>query len=372
MNKLNFLPFKKEDKDNTVKENLNPFQFAVPPLPEEKITSLNLDSSLPPSNKNKRNKINPLILGGIFLFLLFSLGGGVYFIKTQREEIRTKAGTGSECFYPPEIYRPAPYQYRVGDTSSPGYEDWVIYPIKPECANVERLSQIFGPLDKVFPDKEVYITRPNQACQYGFTFNRIMHIDGYSDEEVQKGLPEFSEQELHDLHYQGKDVQSIQDCDKNGRQVVFDLTTNNVYGKMVAKPNGWIAWEPGYYQFDLTPCFRCEGGAVHQQSLGAGFIRVVEGEGISCNQVSIYNQSWQKLDANQLSLLRAGDQVYLAVLGLGSGIDKARFRINGGNWIETEQKRTETEEFYISYVIPQGIIDFNIEAEVHHPFYGWK
>jgi len=129
-------------------------------------------------------------------------------------------------------------------------------------------------LDRLF-DKEVYITRPNQPYQYGFTFNRIMHIDGYDDAQIQSGHPALTEQQLHDLHMAGKDSQSIRHCDKNGRQAVFDLTGEDAYGK-VAKPNGWTAWETGYYQFDLTPKFRCEGGALHQGSLGAGFIRVVE------------------------------------------------------------------------------------------------
>lgn len=185
-----------------------------------------------------------------------------------------RAGTGSECFEPPQLYRPAPYEYQLGDTYSPGSGDWVVYRIKSPCANPQRLSEIFGPLDRLF-DKEVYITRPNQPYQYGFTFNRIMHIDGYDDAQIQSGHPALTEQQLHDLHMAGKDSQSIRHCDKNGRQVVFDLTGEDSYGK-VAKPNGWTAWETGYYQFDLTPKFRCEGGALHQGSLGAGFIRVVE------------------------------------------------------------------------------------------------
>jgi hypothetical protein len=337
----------------------------IPEIKEE-ITSLN---SVIPSLKKPRRERTIFMVGVIF-FLLFSLGIGVYLIKTKNEDLRTKAGTGSECFSPPQIYRAAPYEYHLGDRHSPESEDWVVYPIKPECANVGKLIEIFGPLNKLFPDKEVYITQPNQPFQYGFTFNRIMHIEGYNDEEIQRGYPQFTEQQLHEFHYQGKDIQSIRDCDKNGRQVVFDLTGENPYGK-VAKPNGWEAWETGYYQFDLTPKFRCEGSALHQGSLGAGFIRVVSEE-ISCRQVKVYNTSWQQLSSSELSQLWPDSQVYFAVLGEGSGIDKARFRINGGSWQETTNKKPETEEFYISYTIPSGVANFNIEAEVHHPNYGWK
>lgn len=332
---------------------------------KEEIVSL--DSVLPPTPKNNKKKL--IFFGGGLFLLLISLISGVYIIRSKKEEVRIKAGTGSECFEPPLVYQPAPYKYYVGDTHSPGSEDWVVYPIKEACANKEKLEEIFGPLDKVYPDKEVYITRPNQPFQYGFTFNRIISIEGYDQTQVQEGLLEFTEQQLHDLHYQGKDTQSIEDCDKNGRQVVFDLTGESPYGK-VAKPNGWIAWQPGYYQFDLTPKFRCEEGAFHQASLGAGFIRVVRGA--FCSIVKAYNSSWEVLGQAQLSSLKPGDQIYLAVLGEGESIDKARFRINGENWIETEQKREETGEFYINYTIPEGVTNFTIESEIHHPDQGWK
>lgn len=351
-------------EENFVSQSVTNPEESSPPNLKEEIVSL--DSVLPQTPKNNQKKLF-FIGGGLFL-LLISLISAIYLVRTKKE-VRIKAGTGSECFEPPLLYRPAPYKYHVGDTSSPGSEDWVVYPIKETCANKEKLEEIFGPLDKVFSDKEVYVTRPNQQFQYGFTFNRIMHIEGYDDSQVQEGLIEFTEQQLHDLHYQGRDTQSIRDCDKNGKQVVFDLTGENPLGK-VAKPIGWTAWEPGYYQFDLTPKFRCEGGALHQSSLGAGFIRVVRG--ISCGTIKAYDTSWQVLETNQLRNLQPSQQIYLAVLGEGRGIDKARFRVNGGNWIETEQKRAETGEFYINYTIPEGVTNFTIEAEVHHPEEGWK
>jgi hypothetical protein len=352
-------------EENLIPKENYPNLSSQPEIKEE-ITSLDFLGISPPGKK----KPKIFAIFGVLFFLFFSLGIGVYVVKFKKEEVRTKAGTGSECFEPPRVYKPAPYPYRLGDTHSPDSIDWVVYPIKPECANVSKLTEIFGPLDKIFPDKEVYITRPNQPFQYGFTFNRIIHIDGYNDVEIQAGYPEFTEQQLHELHYQGKDVQSIEDCDKNGRQVVFDLTGENPYGK-VAKPNGWVAWKAGYYQFDLTPKFRCEGGAIHQESLGAGFIRVIEEE-LSCQRIRVYNSSWQEVPQEQLDSLKPGDQVYLSVLGSTRNIDKARFRINGGEWQETTSKKETTGEFYISYIIPTGVTNFRIEAEVHHPTLGWK
>ena len=254
-----------EEPSKPIETPTEPIPPSQPP-PEEPP----LVVSTPPPKKSRVKVILASIVG---LILLASIPAGVYLVQ-QRQEIREEAGTGSECFEPPRLYKPAPYEYHLGDTHSPGSGDWVVYRIKEPCANPQRLTEIFGPLDRLF-NKEVYITRPNQPYQYGFTFNRIMHIDGYNDAQIQSGYPDLTEQQLHDLHMAGKDSQSIRHCDKNGRQVVFDLTGEDEYGK-VAKPNGWEAWETGYYQFDLTPKFRCEGGALHQGSLGAGFIRVVE------------------------------------------------------------------------------------------------
>ena len=228
-------------------------------------------ASLPPLPKKKIDK-KTIITGLIIAFLLIAVPLTLVVVK-QRQEIRKKAGTGSECFDPPRVYRPAPYPYQLNATSSPDDDDWVLYPIKDTCANVERLTQLFGPLDQIPSLPNVYIIRPSQPYQYGFTFNRIMHIDGYDDQQILQGFPELDEATLDTLHQQNKDTQSIQDCDKNGRQVVFDLSGSDPNGK-VAKPNGWTAWESGYYQFDLTPKFQCEGSALHQGSLGAGFIRV--------------------------------------------------------------------------------------------------
>lgn len=62
----------------------------------------------------------------ILFILVFSTPIAVY-LAMQRQETRKEAGTGSECFDPPEVYRPAPYQYQLGDTHSPNNIDWVTY-----------------------------------------------------------------------------------------------------------------------------------------------------------------------------------------------------------------------------------------------------
>ena len=61
------------------------------------------------------------------------------------------------------------------------------------------------------------------------------------------------------------------------------------------------------------------------------------------------------------STLLQDDAVLLAVRGNGVPTE-ARFRINGGAW----QQTTTTADgwFTIDYTIPNGVIDFVIEAEV--------
>jgi len=182
------------------------------------------------------------------------------------------ASDPASCFGDAEIYQKSPYEYKVNEIMKQG--DWVAFPINPQCRNKQVLESIFGPLDEI-NNGTVLITKPNQEFQYGFTFNRIVAIDGYNTDEILAGQPDqtgLTEQQLNDLHYSGKDTQSIENCDYNAAQMVFDLVNN------VAKPN-MADYKPvatGYYQFDITPKFKCDENNPNQQSLGAGFVRVTD------------------------------------------------------------------------------------------------
>ena len=110
----------------------------------------------------------------------------------------------------------------------------------------------------------------------------------------------------------------------------------------------------------------------------------------TCNWIKAYNLSWQELTSSQLSSLKPGDHVYFAVMGelSGSGqLDKARFRVNGtansswctgsgvslvSGWCETTNKRAGTQHFYVEYIIPSGVTNFEVQAEVHHTTLGWR
>jgi|GEM_PF-5742003 len=181
----------------------------------------------------------------------------------------------ASCFGDPFLYKKSPYEYKVNQSMSiDGSGDWVKFPLNPDCRNKAVLEGIFGPLDE-FNGGKALITKPNQEFQYGFTFNRIVAIEGYDTNDIKAGQPGqvgLTEQQLHDLHYAGKDTQSIENCDKNAVQFIFDLEKNE------AKPNmaNYAPVATGYYQFDITPKFKCSGNNPNQQSLGAGFVRVVD------------------------------------------------------------------------------------------------
>ena len=76
-----------------------------------------------------------------------------------------------------------------------------------------------------------------------------------------------------------------------------------------------------------------------------------------------------------LSALQPGNTIYIAVLGSASSgtFDRARFRINGlpVDWQETTLINPNGE-FYIAYVLPQGVVSYTIEAEVFHNSLGWR
>jgi len=77
-----------------------------------------------------------------------------------------------------------------------------------------------------------------------------------------------------------------------------------------------------------------------------------------CQNIKIYKGATQVTP----STLLPGDVVTLAVKGNLSPT-KARFRINGGAWQETTTKNA-SNEFTLSYTIPDGVPDFVIEGEV--------
>jgi|GEM_PF-6981071 len=81
------------------------------------------------------------------------------------------------------------------------------------------------------------------------------------------------------------------------------------------------------------------------------------------------------LDSNgeriiDLTKIKTGEVIRLVVAGSDSSFDSARFRVNGGTWVANDG--VTNNEFYKDYTVPAGILNFQIDAMVHHPTLGWK
>jgi hypothetical protein len=90
-----------------------------------------------------------------------------------------------------------------------------------------------------------------------------------------------------------------------------------------------------------------------------------------CLDIKAFDTNWERI--TDLSTLKPGDTVRFTVAGNTSSgkIDKARFKINGIQRPAVTQKRPNTNEFYDEYVIPEGITDFTVKAQLHHSSIGW-
>ncbi len=93
----------------------------------------------------------------------------------------------------------------------------------------------------------------------------------------------------------------------------------------------------------------------------------ITGTGVSsCTQIKVYDVDWNLLNAQQLSGLIPGQNIYFTVTGSGGSFDKARFTINGVlNSDTTNLKPGSSREFYQQYIIPTGEVNFTINADLH-------
>lgn len=93
-----------------------------------------------------------------------------------------------------------------------------------------------------------------------------------------------------------------------------------------------------------------------------------------CQAVAVYDTSWNKLTSTQMSALKAGDTIRVAVKGAvtnGGNISKARFTFNGSLRSPITQQRAETGEYYEDIVIPQGATSVTLKGEVYNDSLGW-
>ena len=93
----------------------------------------------------------------------------------------------------------------------------------------------------------------------------------------------------------------------------------------------------------------------------------------SCSTVKAYDNDWNSLSSFDLSTLKTGNIVHFTVSGTATSgvIDKAKFTINGISFGETTNKKPGTDEFYVEYTIPEGVVSFTVDAQIHHSQLGW-
>lgn len=128
----------------------------------------------------------------------------------------------------------------------------------------------------------------------------------------------------------------------------------------------------GYYQTDIVASTN-KGGSCQNASAGAlnpcvnptptptGTISC------QCSLIKAYDTTWKLLTSADLTALKAGDKIRFAVSGTTTSgtIDKSRFKINNGTYVETVTKKAETQEYYYEYTVPANVTSFSVEAQVH-------
>jgi len=97
----------------------------------------------------------------------------------------------------------------------------------------------------------------------------------------------------------------------------------------------------------------------------------------NCHTIKIYDQDKNLLANDQLETLKAGDLIYIGVIANNGypsyPVNKARIRVNRNSWLEQDETTEKINhdypahltEFIKPYTIPDGVLNFKIEAEVY-------
>lgn len=93
----------------------------------------------------------------------------------------------------------------------------------------------------------------------------------------------------------------------------------------------------------------------------------------ACQNVRAYDNDWNQLSLAQLESLSAGDIIRFTIVGTTSSgtFDRARFTVNGTSLGETTNLKPGGNEFYVEYTIPDGVFNFNVDAQIHHSVLDW-
>lgn len=145
------------------------------------------------------------------------------------------------------------------------------------------------------------------------------------------------------------------------------------YDSLYENNNPDCPWpEPGNQGITCADIW-CEGGSSPTPTPLTTPTDVPNNVSCICNEVKVYDTSWNLLSENELKQLKSGNIIRFTVSGSTTQgvIEKARFTINGETSQEVTNKKPGTEEFYIQYEIPEGQLNFSINGELYHSTLGW-
>lgn len=88
-----------------------------------------------------------------------------------------------------------------------------------------------------------------------------------------------------------------------------------------------------------------------------------------CVSIFAFDTNWNRLTADQLTQLKAGDVVRFTVRGENTtinsnGFNAVRFTINGEQVVSQTKRPGYPNQYYTDYTIPEGVTDFNIRGLV--------
>lgn len=97
----------------------------------------------------------------------------------------------------------------------------------------------------------------------------------------------------------------------------------------------------------------------------------------NCHTIKIYDQDKNLIATDNLENLKAGDLIYIGVMANNGypnyPVTKARIRVNRNYWLEQDETTEKIDhdypahlvEFIKPYTIPDGILNFKVEAEIY-------
>lgn len=96
---------------------------------------------------------------------------------------------------------------------------------------------------------------------------------------------------------------------------------------------------------------------------------------VQSSGIKIYDSNWQEIEGDTTNLLGPGNTMYIGIAMVkGSDIDKARIKVNSGEWTIsdiTSDYNNEHNVFYKMYIIKETESKLEIEAQLYSKSKGW-